>query len=184
MSGHIAVTSTPGVGSIFRLVLPLEPVASHRVTRPKSSLGDLGLRIMLVEDNMVNQLVARQYLKALGCSVHAVQNGQQALEQLDLSCIDVVLMDMQMPVMDGLEATRQIRKNLSTDIPVIGFTASVTANDRALCVASGMNEVISKPLVLTDLKTVLQRYSRRVGPMAAPHQGSPSAWSRPTTTSA
>lgn len=120
------------------------------------------LNLLLVEDNQVNQVVASSMLKKLGHTVTLAENGKQALEALQQSerRFDIVLMDCQMPVMDGYEATRNIRENPEwQDLPVIAVTANVMQGDRDDCLESGMNDYITKPYNRADLKSIIDRWA-------------------------
>jgi len=115
----------------------------------------LGYRILLVEDNTINQLVGVRLLESLGAEVDVAENGHVALSLLQQPSInyDVVLMDLQMPVMDGLETTRQLRLiEQFTHLPVIAMTANVMVTDREACFAAGMNDFMSKPIRLKELR--------------------------------
>ncbi|MEP1216249.1 MAG: ATP-binding protein [Marinobacter sp.] len=126
--------------------------ASAAVTR--------SLNLLLVEDNQVNQVVASSMLRKLGHRVTLAENGKRALEALKAGGFDVVLMDCQMPVMDGYEATRKIRENAQwRDLPVIAVTANVMQRDRDDCLESGMNDYITKPYNRADLKSVIDRWA-------------------------
>ncbi|TWX70189.1 response regulator [Colwellia sp. C1TZA3] len=118
------------------------------------TVGSLaGLKILLVEDNLVNQLVAVKLLQSLQAQVLVAQNGQEALEKLPLENIDIVLMDIQMPVMDGLTATRHIRAQPQYDhLPIIAMTAHAREEDKQQCLAAGMNLHIAKPISLKVLR--------------------------------
>ncbi|MDF0752049.1 ATP-binding protein [Marinobacter sp. 71-i] len=118
------------------------------------------LNLLLVEDNQVNQVVASSMLKKLGHSVTLAENGKRALEALQQASFDIVLMDCQMPVMDGYEATRKIRENPEWwDLPVIAVTANVMQGDRDDCLESGMNDYITKPYNRADLKSIIDRWA-------------------------
>jgi signal transduction histidine kinase/CheY-like chemotaxis protein len=120
-----------------------------------------GLRVLLADDNAVNQKVAMHMLRLCGAAVHSVGNGLEALVALGAGDFDVVLMDCQMPEMDGYEATRQLRTSAGTarnrDIPVIALTANALATDRDLCLAAGMNDYLSKPIDRARLEAALLR---------------------------
>ncbi len=118
-----------------------------------------GAHILLVEDNETNQLVAADILERFGVSVSLANNGQEALDKLEQQTFDAVLMDMQMPVMDGLEATRRIRSQSRWDaLPVIAMTAAVMAEDRAACANAGMNDHVSKPILPRELLLSLVKW--------------------------
>ncbi|RNA64199.1 response regulator [Prosthecochloris sp. ZM_2] len=121
-------------------------------------------RILVVEDNLVNQQVALLMLKKAGFRANAVPNGRDALTSLQSMPYDLVLMDIQMPVMDGLEATRLIRsgyEGIRTDIPIIAMTAHAMQSDRENCLANGMNDYISKPVDPARLEAMIQRWLSR-----------------------
>jgi signal transduction histidine kinase/BarA-like signal transduction histidine kinase len=112
-----------------------------------------GLKVLLVEDNLVNQLVAVKLLQSLQAQVTVAQNGQEALEKLPLENIDIVLMDIQMPIMDGLTATKHIRAQTQYNrLPIIAMTAHAHEEDKQQCLAAGMNLHIAKPISLKVLR--------------------------------
>ena len=114
------------------------------------------VRILLAEDNRINKQVAMRMLHHLGCRVDAVANGLEVLEALERVSYDIILMDMMMPEMDGIEATIEIRKNLSVDQPIIiALTASAMEEDRNKCLGAGMNDYLSKPFKTDELAYVL-----------------------------
>jgi len=118
-------------------------------------------RVLVVEDNPVNQKVAIRMLQKLGCVVELAENGQQALEKLERASYDIVLMDMQMPVMDGLTATRLLRQReqqTGHHQVVIALTANAMQTDRELCLEAGMDDYLSKPLTLDALQVMLLRW--------------------------
>jgi CheY-like chemotaxis protein len=151
------------------VVLGLEAAASPAPATPVAPDTALNrtparaLRLLLVEDNLINQKVGMGMLKRLGHQVVVANNGQEALDQLAAQPFDVVLMDMQMPVMDGLEATRQRRADEALQgLPrttIIAITANAMASDQALCRAAGMDGFISKPLQAAALKAQLELVS-------------------------
>jgi PAS domain S-box-containing protein len=180
MGGTVTVQSRPGVGSCFSFSAhlraaeqQLEPViASHS---PQSMPRFLGARVLLVEDNELNQQVAAELLRATACQVDVAGDGQQALELLAQRHYDLVLMDMQMPVLDGLATTTQIRLHPEwADLPVIAMTANALKRDRDSCLAVGMNDFISKPFEPQVLFNLLRHWlqerlapSLEVVPLAA-----------------
>jgi CheY-like chemotaxis protein len=122
-------------------------------------LMNSGLRVLVVDDNAVNQTVVSHLLHKLGAVVSRAGNGMEALDELRRRDFDVVLMDCQMPEMDGYEATRQLRQFESThrnrNIPVIALTANALATDRVKCLAAGMNHYLSKPIDRQRLEQAL-----------------------------
>jgi CheY-like chemotaxis protein/two-component sensor histidine kinase len=121
-----------------------------------------GVRVLLAEDNQINQKIARQVLANAGCSVDTVETGKEVCEQLDREQYDVILMDCQMPIMDGLEATRLIRASDHAwrSIPIIAVTANAMAGDREQCLEAGMDDYISKPIKPAQLVETLILYVR------------------------
>ncbi|WP_374580767.1 CHASE domain-containing protein [Pseudoduganella sp.] len=119
-----------------------------------------GLSILLAEDNPLNQLVARSMLEAVGASVHIAENGEQALEFLRSGeeAVDLVLMDVQMPIMDGFAATQHIRKELGLGLPILAMSAGVTLAERAECDAAGMDGFVAKPVDGDDLITTILQF--------------------------
>ena len=130
----------------------------------------LDLRVLLVEDNLVNQEVARAFLFGLGCRTRAVGGGAEAIAALGEERFDIVLMDCQMPGMDGYEATRQIRRieaqsaaagEAAPRVPIVALTANAMRGDREMCVAAGMDDYMTKPFRRSALEALLLRWSRR-----------------------
>jgi len=169
MGGHIGVNSQPGQGSCFWFEVPLPVVQENApegtTTQPSDSALNSyeleGVRVLLVEDNPVNQKVAIRMLQKLGCVVELAENGQQALEKLERASYDIVLMDMQMPVMDGLTATRLLRQReqqTGHHQVVIALTANAMQTDREQCLDAGMDDYLSKPLTLDALRSTLFRW--------------------------
>lgn len=155
MGGEIRVDSELGKGSTFSFSLdfrqaaevqPVSDVPSPDVTT-ESHLALKNKKILLAEDNPVNQKLAEVLLHSQGCHVTTVENGQEAIAQLQSAQFDCVLMDFQMPVMDGLEATRTIRKMAQfQSLPIIAMTANAMEGDRERALESGMNDYVSKPI--------------------------------------
>ena len=159
MCGEIGLSSTPGAGSTFWVELPLLrrpeaagpaplPPAADGIADPAAQLRATraGRRILLVEDNPLNQEVARALLRKVGLVVDVAENGARALEMLDRQCYDLALMDLSMPVMGGLEATAAIRARPAFDsLPIVAITANAFDEDRSACLAAGMNDHVAKP---------------------------------------
>jgi two-component system sensor histidine kinase/response regulator len=129
---------------------------------PASSQPAVGPKILLVEDNPVNREVAVGMLESLGCTIDAAENGWLAIEAMNVTTYDAVLMDCQMPIMDGLTATAEIRRREQTSgaarVPVIALTANAMEGDRERCLAAGMDDFLSKPFAQQQLATLLRRW--------------------------
>ena len=121
-------------------------------------------RVLLVEDNRVNQQVALGMLARIGCAVETAANGREALERLAAASFDVVLMDCHMPEMDGFEATAAIRAREAVGgrrTPIVALTANAIEGDRERCLAAGMDDYLAKPIRLADLRRVVERWGGR-----------------------
>jgi CheY-like chemotaxis protein len=167
MGGEIGVDSRVGEGSRFWFELPFEvapsdalPVQARLVKGDDATLTRLhGRRVLLVEDNRLNQEVATQFLRRAGLVVSVAENGRVALERLADASFDVVLMDCQMPVMDGYEATRLIRAQPQfRALPIIAMTANALVGDRERSLEAGMNDHLTKPVNANALYQILLRW--------------------------
>jgi two-component system, sensor histidine kinase len=159
----IEMKSEENKGSVFTFVLPFDHPVQEQVpwkAKPTGLPPFHGERILVVEDNEVNCLIAQKILGAWNLSVTITRHGKEALEKLKVTNFDAVLMDIQMPVMDGYEATKQIRKAgyLPSALPIIGLSASTVTHEIELAKASGMNDFVSKPFNLDELHTKLKKY--------------------------
>jgi CheY-like chemotaxis protein len=128
--------------------------------RSPDTLLYAGRRILVVEDNAVNQTLAATLLKKMGCDVRIARNGREAIEFALTSAFDLILMDCQMPEMDGFRATGEIRKQEKGDrrVPIIALTAAAFPADREQCRKAGMDDHLAKPLRVTQLESILARF--------------------------
>ncbi len=161
MGGTIGAESQVGVGSTFWFTLPLPPEGMVPVTNLVPRLAApqpmRALKVLLVEDNPINQRVADGMLKRLGHAVVLAENGREAVEAAQERDFDLVLMDIHMPEMDGLEATRSLRAmgGALARLPIVALTASAMTEERQACFDAGMDEVLTKPLTLATLRACL-----------------------------
>ena len=167
MDGRIWVSSQEGKGSEFSFVITLKVAANEEShLRPSHDFvsRDLhGLRVLVVEDSLSNQELIKAYFEAAGCRGDYAFNGQEAVDRLRQDRdYDVCLMDVQMPIMDGLAATRIIRQEISKDLPIIALTAGVMKDDIDHCFSAGMNAYLSKPLDFNVLLEKIWFYKRHI----------------------
>jgi CheY-like chemotaxis protein/nitrogen-specific signal transduction histidine kinase len=158
MGGSVGVSSRPGEGSNFWFVLSL-PVQAEAAA-VEGEMETEGSRVLVVEDNDVNQEVAATILRKLGCVVEVAGNGKQAVKMAEITPYDLIFMDCQMPGMDGFEATAEIRRYEEASgrhAKIVAMTAHTTEDDRDRCLTSGMDDYIGKPATYEDFQAVLQR---------------------------
>ena len=146
-------------GSTFHFTLPLKAGQAAAKVVEKVSVVQEPLRVLVAEDNAINQKLIAKLLSRDGHSVTLVTNGQEAIEALERLEVDLVLMDVQMPVMDGLEATRQIRRGeagRSRHQRIVAITANAFDGDREKCIAAGMDDYLTKPIQSSELRRILK----------------------------
>lgn len=128
---------------------------------PAAAASFAGKRVLIVEDNKINLMVAQAILESLGCTIEIAENGRSGIERMAAGGFDMVLMDCQMPEMDGFEATRawRVREGTGTArLPIVALTANALKGDRELCLAAGMDDYLAKPFTRTQLASVLSRW--------------------------
>jgi CheY-like chemotaxis protein len=169
LSGEVDLESRIGEGSEFRVRLPLPP-APHPAAAAREGVGDqidasapgAPLKVLIVEDNPINRLVLRDLLEQDGHDVDEAHDGRQGVERVARTSYDLVFMDISMPVMDGVEATRAIRQSEArgTRLPLIALTAHARAADKERFRAAGLDDIVVKPISRAALRAVMARYSR------------------------
>jgi signal transduction histidine kinase/CheY-like chemotaxis protein len=170
MGGSIGVASQPGVGSTFFFtgqfgVQKEQPRLLQNTGAASNSAVLKGTHLLLAEDNPVNQELALEILQNVGITVDVANNGAEALEKLQHTRYDGILMDCQMPVMDGYEASRQIRRDARfASLPILAMTANAMAGDKAKCLAAGMNDHIAKPIDIPQLLRTLVQWVKPYQP--------------------
>jgi CheY-like chemotaxis protein len=170
MNGHISVESKPGYGSTFTFTILAHPVTVKTIPSNMSIptlASKYPLCILLAEDNPINQQLAVIILAKMGYNPIVAANGKEVLEHLEKAPFDLILMDVQMPEMDGLEATRAIRRGEGHQPVIIAMTANATRDDREKCLDAGMNDYLSKPVDLDQLVIMLKKWGHLIN---TPHK--------------
>lgn len=165
MGGDISVRSRAGVGSTFAFSVCLNTLEGEtatslaRVEIQEETLDFSDKKVLLVEDNEINQELVVELLKDTGMTIDIANNGLEALEKVKLQAYDLVFMDIQMPFLDGFEVTRRIRKDIGKkELPIIAMTANASNEDRENCIQSGMDDFVSKPIAPAPLFKVLSTW--------------------------
>ncbi len=165
MDGSVHVESEVGAGSRFQVYFPILPVMDP--SRPEASCQveespntDMVTRVLLVEDNPINQLMTMRVLEKLGHYAELAKNGQEAVDLLQYTNFDIILIDIHMPVLDGLEATKEIRamSHDAASTTIIALTASAMIGSREKCLEVGMDEYLSKPVRIKELKSMIEKF--------------------------
>ncbi len=175
MGGETGVSSQPGQGSTFWFTAWLQEAQAEAMppvvrmtsdlSTPTGLLRHQGKRLLLAEDNMINREVALDLLNELRLHIDTAEDGQQAVELAEKNHYDLILMDVQMPHLDGIEATRQIRQRLQLgQLPILAMTANVDREDRDLCLAAGMNDHIGKPVDPEQLHQTVLSWLDKISP--------------------
>lgn len=171
LGGTIQVSSMLDVGTRFTLLFPLDTgveadIVKESVSDTAPDSQQLRLHVLVAEDNAINQLVAQRMLEKLGCEVTVVANGQQAVEAVREQDFDLILMDLQMPVMDGIAATEVILAESQNAPLIVAMTANVLENERQRSLEAGMADFVSKPVTLDVLHDCLSKHGLLSGTMA------------------
>lgn len=188
MGGTVWAESDPGAGSAFSLAVYLEPgvgmdtpLTVDTQVVDATPRSERALRILLAEDNAINKDMVSKMLTANGHVVEAVENGQQAVDAVRTDNYDLVLMDLQMPVMDGFTATRLIRElpGEKSGLPIVALTAHAFSDYRQKCLDAGMNEYVAKPIRFSTLLNTINKLTNKSGPPSTGAGDTPASRPRP-----
>jgi CheY-like chemotaxis protein len=177
MGGEIRVESRAGEGTTFEFTFSAGIAASAEPAAVAAgSENPRGLKILVAEDNKVNQIVTVRMLQKMGYQVDLACDGASAISRVEANPYDIVLMDLNMPGIDGLEAAKRIRlmPTAQSSVPIVALTASATDEDRSRCLAAGMNDYLSKPIEIHALRRALDRWGNGSAAGITPN-GMPSA---------
>ncbi len=161
MGGQISLQSAEGKGSTFRIELPFKVGSTFKAHTPRQSDIQqplLGKRILLAEDNPVNVVIADKILKKWSAELSFAENGAQAVEKWRVEHPDLILMDLRMPELSGIEATRVIRGEETQKTPIIALTASAMLDEQNEIFTVGMDEYVSKPFNLAELLSKISKH--------------------------
>jgi signal transduction histidine kinase len=169
--GIITVRSKVNEGSVFSFQLSFDRTKEKMQSKPKAAVKNISrpvgtligkVKILVVEDIRPNQLLIKTLLEKINCEIDMADNGKTAVEMVQKKKYDIILMDLQMPIMDGFEATEYIRKELHQKVPIVALTADVTTVDLKKCKAFGMDDYLTKPIDENLLYSIIAKYSRTV----------------------
>lgn len=163
MGGEISVESKVDAGTIFTVILPLKTTkkAPKRIRREDNlfnkgiNVPNLNIEVLLVEDNAINAFMAKSIIEKWKCTVTHVENGEEAIEALNKGSYDIVLMDVQMPILNGIQATHKIREDLKSTVPIIALTANAIKGEKEKCLKAGMDAYLSKPFSPIELHNLM-----------------------------
>ncbi|MCX6218839.1 response regulator [Spirosoma sp.] len=160
--GFVGVESTLGQGSRFTIEIPYvlakEQINFNQPHILTPSSNQRAVRVLVVEDNLMNQKLVLQVLKHLGYQGRVADDGRKAIEILQNNTFDIILMDLQMPVMDGYETTRYIRSKINATVPIIAMTAHALPSEKEECLKAGMNDFLSKPFQIEELQLLIRPF--------------------------
>jgi len=173
----MGVESKPGAGSTFWFLLPLKPASEPEEAQEEIESGDLPPprgHILVVDDNPVNQIVTVRAIGSLGYAAEVVSGGREAIAAAQRVRFDAILMDCQMPEMDGYTAAAEIRRleaaaGAERRVPIIAMTANSVEGDQERCISAGMDDYLAKPIRMAVLAQTLKRWSRASGPLEMRH---------------
>ena len=163
-NGDISLKSKEGIGSEFlvKMSYPIsyenKIIQSENKNKSLKIISNKPLHILLAEDHVLNQKLALAYLEGFGLQIDLAENGVEAVSKLKIKKYDLVLMDIQMPLLDGYHAAKQIREELKSNVPIVAMTAHIMANEREKCMSYGMNDYLSKPFKEIDLFNIVNQY--------------------------
>lgn len=162
MNGHITIQSEKNVGTTINIIAQFEKGKLDNVKKTQNEVKNIditGINILLVEDNLMNRMVVNYTLNYFNCKVAEATNGLEAIDLLKKESFDIILMDVQMPEMGGIEAIKIIREDLNIDIPIIALTANAFKSEIDKCKEAGMNDYVTKPFEESVLIETLARYT-------------------------
>jgi len=136
------------------------PRISALLSEPRPNVLQTGLRVLVAEDNAINQLFMKRFLLGMGHSVEIAIDGQDAVNKAEVNEYDLIFMDIQMPHLNGFEATEAIRTRCRRDVPIIALTANAFPEDIAKGTSAGMNDLLAKPCTREELREVIERWTR------------------------